>query len=114
MHNGKTYSNIPMRSSANLYQFLKEQRLLRPSYLLDKSIYIISIGGPSMTIPQVLKIWTEKNAGGISVVAWVGYTVFAILWLFYGMRHNLKPIIVTNLTIIILNSLVIAGTLAYR
>lgn len=79
----------------------------------DKFIYVIGIGGPSMTIPQVIKIWSEKNAGGISLIAWFGYTFFSILWLIYGILHHEKPIIVTNVTIIILNALVIAGTLLY-
>lgn len=80
----------------------------------DKFIYVIGIGGPSMTIPQVIKIWNEKNASGISLIAWFGYTIFAILWLVYGVLHNQKPIIVTNLTIILLNSMVIIGTLLYN
>ncbi len=103
-----------MRSAINLYQLLKERRAARRSEpILDKFIYVIGIGGPSMTIPQVIKIWSEKNAGGISIIAWSGYTFFAILWMLYGINHNQKPIIVTNLTIIILNSLVIAGAFLY-
>lgn len=79
----------------------------------DRFIYVIGIGGPSMTIPQIIKIWDGKNASGISLIAWFGYTIFSILWLIYGILRHEKPIIVTNITIILLNSLVIAGTLLY-
>lgn len=53
----------------------------------DKLIYIAVIFGPIMTIPQLLKIWTSKNAAGVSFIAWASFSVISILWLTY-VHHN--------------------------
>jgi uncharacterized protein with PQ loop repeat len=74
---------------------------------------VISIAVPIMTIPQVLKIWTEKSAAGISVLTWSVYFVGSIFWLTYGIAHREKPIIVMHILLIILNGLIVAGALVY-
>ncbi|MBT4576733.1 hypothetical protein HOM13_01440 [Candidatus Woesearchaeota archaeon] len=40
---------------------------------LDKLVYAAGFFGLVMTIPQILKIWVEKNVAGISVVSWISY-----------------------------------------
>lgn len=80
---------------------------------MDKSIYFIAIFGPMMTIHQVIKIWGEKNASGISLISWGGYFIAATFWLTYGVVHKEKPIIITYILWIVLHALVISGTLLY-
>ncbi len=80
---------------------------------IDKVIYAFAIFGPLITIPQVVKIWFEQDASGISVISWSGYLVAAFFWLLYGFIHNEKPIIITNLICIFMNIAVLAGALVY-
>ncbi len=79
----------------------------------DKLIYIAVIFGPIMTIPQLLKIWTSKNAAGVSFIAWASFSVISILWLTYGILHKEKPIIFMNLALIILQALIAISALIY-
>ncbi|MBU4069586.1 MAG: hypothetical protein KJ646_01240 [Nanoarchaeota archaeon] len=79
----------------------------------DKLIYIAVIFGPIMTIPQLLKIWTSKNAAGVSFIAWASFSVISILWLTYGILHKEKPIIFMNLALIILQVLIAISALIY-
>ena len=81
--------------------------------LLDRMIYGVAIFGPVMTIPQLTKIWIEKNAAGVSALSWAAYLVAAIFWLIYGFAHKDKPIILTNILWIILHTLIVIGTLMY-
>ena len=81
--------------------------------VLDKTIYIIGIIGPIMTIPQLIKIWVEKNASGVSAISWCAYLITAIFWLIYGIAHKEKPIIFTNILWIILEAIIIVGTIIY-
>ena len=62
--------------------------------VMDKMIYFVGVAGPIMTLPQLFKIWVEKNAAGISVISWITYLVLGIFWLSYGIMHKEKPIIV--------------------
>jgi len=80
---------------------------------LDKIIYAVGVAGPLITIPQIYKIWVDHNASGVSVVSWSGYTVFAVIWLLYGIAHKEKPIIVTYIAVIIANIFVTVGTFIY-
>ena len=81
--------------------------------LMDKLIYIVGIIGPIMTIPQILKIWIDKNAAGISVITWFTYTIISIFWLIYGMMHKEKPIIFTSFLLFIFDAFVVVGAIMF-
>lgn len=80
---------------------------------LDRIIYVVGISGPIMTIPQLYKIWIEQNANGVSFISWTSYLVTSIFWLMYGLTHKEKPIIVTNICWVIINTLIIIGIIFY-
>ncbi len=80
---------------------------------IDTLVYVVGVIGPLMTIPQILKIWIEKNAAGISLVSWVGFICTFFVWLTYGVLHKQKPIIITYTLLIITYSLVVIGALIY-
>ena len=82
--------------------------------IFDKLIYIAVVIGPLLNITQLLKIWLEKNADGISLIAWSGYIGLAIVWCIYGILHKEKPIYLMNGVLIIINSIIVTGTLIYR
>ncbi|MBU1202312.1 MAG: hypothetical protein KJ583_03595 [Nanoarchaeota archaeon] len=81
--------------------------------IMDKLVYAASIFAPIMTLPQVMIIWIDKNAQGISVVSWIAYMLCALIWLMYGFLHKEKPIIIMNLLWIVLDLLVIIGVMVY-
>ena len=81
--------------------------------LMDKLIYVVGIVGPLMTIPQVLKIWVDKNAGGISIISWLTYAVTSIFWIIYGIMHKERPIIFSSILLVIFNTLVVVGAMTY-
>ena len=81
--------------------------------LMDKLVYIVGILGPVMTIPQVMKIWLEKNAAGISLATWIIYTLSSLVWAVYGIMHKERPITISSLMFVIVNLLVVVGALVY-
>jgi len=80
---------------------------------MDRAIYVVGIFGPVMTIPQLTKIWVEKNAIGVSVTTWFAYLLVAIFWLIYGMMHREKPIMFASILWIIVDILVVIGIIIY-
>lgn len=86
----------------------------RTKRFMDRSIYFVGMLGPIMTTPQILKIWYEENASGISVVTWSAYTLVHLFWILYGMVHREKPIIFLNLASVCMNIVVILGAFLYR
>lgn len=102
------------------YHHHKRQRILKEkkekngfSGFYDSLIYFIGIGVPIITSSQVFKIWLNQNAQGVSIIAWSAYLFNSIAWLIYGIIHKDKPIIFTNLVCIIINAMVVIGTILY-
>jgi len=80
---------------------------------LDRIIIVVGILGPTMTLPQVFKIWMTRNAAGVSLISWMSYMVFDSVWLAYGIVHKEKPIMVAYTIWLILGFFIVAGTFLY-
>lgn len=80
---------------------------------LDKIIIWVCIIGPFTAIPQALEIWVQKKAAGVSITSWSLYIIFAAFWLFYGIVHKDKPIIINSFLWIVIDVLVVIGVLIY-
>ena len=81
---------------------------------IDRTIYGVGLFGVAIIIPQILKIWIEKQTDGISVTTWMGFLVSSVFWLLYGVIHKQKPIIITNIAAILAHLSVIIGILLFR
>ena len=107
----------------NLYHLLLRKRIhlnLEPyphpikwKASLDKFIIWVSIFGPLSAIPQVLKIWGGKDATGVSALSWFLNFLLGSIWLFYGIVHREKPIIINSSLWMCMHVLIIIGTLKY-
>ncbi len=54
----------------------------------DRLLHVLSIITILMTVPQVLSIWLNREAAGVSVIAWGAYLVSACAWLIHGIRQR--------------------------
>jgi len=45
--------------------------------ILDKIIYAAGIAASLLVIPQVVKIWFNQDASGVSAFSWTGFTLMA-------------------------------------
>jgi len=66
-----------------------------------------------MTIPQVLTIWVNHQAAGVSILSWGAYLVSAVLWFWFGLKQKDKNIYLPCIGWIVLNSAIIAGAVVY-
>ncbi|MFH1544970.1 MAG: hypothetical protein ABIE23_02670 [archaeon] len=80
---------------------------------MDYLIYLVGIIGPIMAFPQAWKIWSERNASGVSLISWVSFFVFSCIWVVYGLMHKEKPIILNYSLWVIFNALVVAGIILF-
>ena len=80
---------------------------------MDKAVYVVGFIVPLMTLPQIIKIWFEKDASGVSIVSWTGFLLYAIFWLIYGIMHREKPIIFAYILWVTLQAFVVVGIIIY-
>lgn len=113
-HNfGMHHASQRKRSASSVSREKKEpQSKLKQA--VDKSIYAFAMLGPVMTLPQIYNVWVGRDASGLSLVSWTAYTLVAVFWVFYGMLHRDKPIVVVNFCSILVNAVVVLGIFMYR
>lgn len=82
-------------------------------HVINKGVYAIGIFGVIVIIPQIIKIWVDRDFG-VSLPTWIGFLIGASFWFCYGLVHKEKPIIFTNLAVMIADLMVISGLLLLR
>jgi uncharacterized protein with PQ loop repeat len=80
---------------------------------LDTAVIWLGIGNIIATLPQVIEIFANKDASGVSSISWGYYTFFYIILTFYGVVHKEKPLIITYAGGTVLFAVIFAGSLLY-
>ncbi|HLD06164.1 MAG TPA: PQ-loop domain-containing transporter [Candidatus Nanoarchaeia archaeon] len=81
--------------------------------LLDKALLWIAVIGPLMALPQVVKVYAEQNAAGLSLFSWTLFAVLNIPWIFYGIVHRERPILIAYCLWLLVNTAVVVGIVVY-
>jgi len=79
----------------------------------DKFIYVIVIIAPITNIPQLLRVWIEKDASGVSPTSWFLFSGISITWLIYGILHKDKHILLMNTLLMIIQATIAIGAIIY-
>jgi uncharacterized protein with PQ loop repeat len=80
---------------------------------LDNVCLGAGIIAPLTAVPQVLKIFMLKNAAGVSLLFWALVSVLAVPFIIYGIVHKAKPIIVMHSLWLMMDIIVVIGTMMY-
>lgn len=81
--------------------------------LIDRLAMVSAILMPFSAAPQIIKIWTQKTAAGISPLAWGVAIILNIPMLLYGITHNERPIIILNGLWMVAYAGILIGALVY-
>ncbi len=79
----------------------------------DKFIYVIVVIAPITNIPQLLRVWTEKDVSGVSSLSWFLFSGISVTWLIYGILHKDKHILLMNALLMIVQALIAIGAIIY-
>lgn len=87
----------------------------QPKYIrsLDRLTFIAGVAGPFTVIPQIYQIFSTQQASGVSVISWALLTIVTLPWVFYGIAHKDKAIIVSFILWEVANVLVMIGAIMY-
>ena len=80
---------------------------------LERLLRALSVVTMLMTVPQVLNIWIDGNAGGVSLMSWTAYLVAACLWFVYGLQKRDKTIYLACIGWIALDAAIVAGVIVH-
>ena len=87
---GHHHKNVRKR----IYKKLEEFPHPNPwKKFLDRMLLLMAGVSPFLSFPQLIKIVSEESAQGVSLFAWILYSIFAIPWIYYGFLHKEKMLI---------------------
>ena len=76
-------------------------------------VLLASIVYPLTTIGQVIEIFKNQSAENVSLITYLLYIFFTFVFLGYGVREKLPPIIVLQSLWLVMYSLVTLGIVLY-
>jgi len=91
----------------------QKQPQTQDTSFLYRLTLIASVVQPLTTIPQVIKVYSSHDVSGLSLFTWLGYALIGLVFLAYGLKYNLKPIIITQIIWFILQMSIVIGILVY-
>lgn len=75
---------------------------------LDRLVVVVSVIYPMSAVPQLIRI-IQGDAHGVSTLSWLSFFVCAGLFLIYGLRHRVMPMIISNILWVVIDGLVVAS-----
>jgi uncharacterized protein with PQ loop repeat len=66
-----------------------------------------------MTLPQIITIWSTRQAAGVSAWSWGAYWISAFAWFMYGLQKQDRNIYLPCIGWLLLDGAVVAGALLY-
>lgn len=82
--------------------------------LLYRLTLIAAVVQPLMTLPQAIQLYTTHDARSLSLVTWLGYTLFGMVFLAYSIKYRLRPIIIQQSLWFVLQASVVIGIIVWR
>ncbi len=81
--------------------------------VIDKLMSAAAIIHPLTAVPQVYTIFSTQDASGVSLWTWFGFMLLGLIFLAYGIVHNIKPFIVTQVLWFVVDFVIVIGILLY-
>jgi len=91
-------------------EFQKHIQKKKKVTFFDTVVIAASFLYPLSSIPQAIQIF-HGSTDGVSIYSWVSFAVFAAIFLTYGLKHRITPMIITNSLWLVMDSIVIIGLL---
>lgn len=82
-------------------------KLKKYAKTMDHYAFLMGFVAVAVNVPQLVDVYTRKDVSGVSVVSWAGFLLGAVFWLFYGLLHRARTLVVINAMLIVVQSLIV-------
>ena len=76
--------------------------------------YIAALLTAMAFLPQLIKTFKTKSANDVSLVMLIMFMTGLVFWIIYGWKANAIPVLLANITTLILNSSILILKLLYK
>lgn len=81
---------------------------------IEKLALVAALLQPLITIPQIIQIYTNQSAQDVSLLTWIGYLIFGLIFLVYGYIFKLRPIFYGQIIWVTVQTITVVGILIYE
>lgn len=81
--------------------------------ILDRLMYGVGIFAPVALVPQIISLYGEKNADGLSLFTWTLFIIMNLLWALYGAVHREAQLISAHMLMALFNAVVVVGIILF-
>lgn len=93
------------------YIHLKRPKLFKKKLTpFDAVVMCVSVAYPLSALPQAIAVF-QGHAEGVSLISWLSFLACATLFLIYGLKNKVYPMIISNTLWIAMDGLVVVGIL---
>jgi len=79
----------------------------------DRLAYFFAVTTPLFELPQLVEIYRNRSSQNVSLVTWGYFLLADMVWLIYGLRHGLRPVVITYCLYLLVEGAILAGIFAY-
>ncbi len=80
---------------------------------INRIIIVAAVLEPMFVLPQVIQIFRDKSAEGVSIITWLGLSVLTGMWVWYAYVNKEKMVLLYQGLFFTFNTMVIVGALIY-
>lgn len=80
----------------------------------DNFIYIFAFTTPLFELPQLIHIVLSKSAENVSLLTWGYLAVSSLVWLIYGIKKRMKPLIVSYILYVVVEFSIAIAIIVYN
>jgi uncharacterized protein with PQ loop repeat len=77
-------------------------------------VYFFATATPLFMLPQAIEIYQSHQAVNVALLTWVFFLVADVVWIYYGIKHNLKPLVYCHVLYFAVEASIVAGIIIYR
>ncbi len=93
---------------------MKNKKPTKDTSFLYRLTLVAAVAQPLMTLPQAVQLYTTHDTSGLSLATWLGYAVIGLVFLAYGLKYHLVPIVMAQTIWFVLQMSVVVGILLYK
>ena len=110
LHHMRARMRYARKERRTLEPFPAETRLKR---VLDRFMYAVGIFAPIALVPQIISLYGQKNADGLSLFTWMLFVIMNLLWALYGAVHRESQLVSAHMLMALFNFVVVIGILLF-
>lgn len=80
---------------------------------LDYFMYGVGVVAPLALLPQIMQLYSNQDASGLSLLTWVLLAFVNLLWVVYGVIHKDRQLVTATFLMMLFHLVLVVGILLY-